>query len=306
MIEIRSVENDLELNRVFYILDRAFRRTKADYFIRRTIIGKKDYDFWQTRVLLYDGEIVSTIEIFPSLMWFDGRKIKNAGIGSVATDPEFQGRGLGIKIVKDTNRFAEEKGFHVATLFTSIFDFYAKANYFKVTYPFYEVGKIHYSPEDREVITFRPAYLSEIVKIHEKYNCELIGPLVKDQDDFMLSLAYLTEDTHLFLLSVKDGSPTGFIRARKFKNTIEVLEFASIEPDADLAIFINEIRKRAFYQRVFINLSDFEKEKIKSVELRPRGHYSMMFALLDESIDTKEEFIEKFSKKGNFWLADLY
>ena len=306
MIEIRSAENDLELNRVFYVLDRAFRRTKADYFIRRTTIGKKDYDFWQTRVLLYDGEIVSTIEIFPTLMWFEGEKIKNAGIGSVATDPDFQGKGLGIKMVEDTNRFARKKGFQVATLFTSIFDFYAKADYFKVTYPFYEAGKIHYRPEDREVITFRPAYLSDIVKIHEKYNRELIGPLVKDERDFTLSFAYLTEDTHLFLLSIKNGTLTGFIRAREFKNTIEVLEFASLEPDADLAIFIDEIRKRAFYQRVFINLSDFEREQIKNVELKHRGHYSMMFALLDKSMGSKDEFLEKFSKKGNFWLADLY
>ena len=306
MIEIRSAENDQELNRVFYVLDRAFRRTKADYFIRRTTIGKKDYDFWQTRVLVFDGEIVSTIEIFPTLMWFEGKKIKNAGIGSVATDPDFQGKGFGIKIVEDTNRFAREKDFHVATLFTSIFDFYAKSDYFKVTYPFYEVGKIFNVPEDREVVTFRPYLLTDIVKIHEQYNRELIGPVVKDERDFILSFAYLSEDTYLFLVSLREGVPTGFIRAREFKNTIEVLEFASLEPDADLAIFIDEIRKRAFYQRVFINLSDHEREKIKSVELKPRGHYSMMFALLDESMGPREEFIEKFSRKGNFWLADLY
>ena len=305
MIEIRSAQDDQELNEVFRILDRAFRRTKADYFIRRTTIGKKDYQFWQTRVLFYDGKLASTIEIFPTLMWFEGKKIKNAGIGSVATDPDFQGKGLGLKIVKDTNKFAKEKGFQVATLFTSIFDFYAKADYFKVTYPFYEIGNVYSIPQDRELITFRPCFLNDIVRIHESYNRNLIGPVVKDKEDFTRSFAYLNEDTYLFLISLKDGKPTGFIRGREFKNTIEILEFASIYPDEDLPLFVNEIRKRAFYTRIFINLSNFEKQKITGVELKPRGHYSMMFALLDDSLD-KEEFIKKFSEKGNFWLADLY
>lgn len=306
MVEIRAVKNEQELNEVFLVLDRAFRRTKADYFIRRTTIGKPDYDYWQTRVLVYEGKIASTMEIFPTLMWFEGDKIKNAGIGSVATDPDFQGKGLGIKIVRETNNFAKNKGFTVATLFTSIFDFYAKAGYFKVTYPFYEIGEVHSAPAGKKVITFRPAFLEDIEKIHDKYNSPLVGPVVKDKELYMRSFGFLNEDTWLFMLAHDGYKITGFIRAREFKNTLEVLEFASLTPDEDLALFTVNLRERGEHRRIFINLSDYEKEKITRVELKSRGHYSMMFAILDENFITEDEFAEKFKEKGNFWLADLY
>ncbi len=306
MVEIRSVKDEQELNEVFLVLDRAFRRTKADYFIRRTTIGKPNYDYWQTRVLVYEGKIASTIEIFPTLMWFEGNKIKNAGIGSVATDPDFQGRGLGIKIVKDTNNFAKNKGFKVATLFTSIFDFYAKAGYFRVTYPFYEIGEVYSVPQGKKVVTFRPAFLKDVVKIHRKYNSPLVGPVVKDEELYMRSFSFLNEDTWLFMLAYDGNEFTGFIRAREFKNTLEVLEFASLTPDEDLALFTIKLRERGERRRIFINLSNFEKEKIRSVELKSRGHYSMMFAILDENLISEDEFVEKFREKGNFWLADLY
>lgn len=306
MVEIRAVKNEQELNEVFLVLDRAFRRTKADYFIRRTTIGKPDYDYWQTRVLVYEGKIASTMEIFPTLMWFEGDKIKNAGIGSVATDPDFQGKGLGIKIVRETNNFAKNKGFTVATLFTSIFDFYAKAGYFKVTYPFYEIGEVHSAPAGKKVITFRPAFLEDIEKIHDKYNSPLVGPVVKDKELYMRSFGFLNEDTWLFMLAHDGYKITGFIRAREFKNTLEVLEFASLTPDEDLALFTVNLRERGEHRRIFINLSDYEKEKITRVELKSRGRYSMMFAILDENFITEDEFAEKFKEKGNFWLADLY
>ena len=306
MLEIRAVKDDLELNEVFRVLDRAFRRTKADYFIRRTTIGKPDYDYWHTRVLVLDGKVVSTIEIFPTFMWLEGRKIKNAGIGSVATDPDFQGRGLGIKIVKDTNNFVKNKGFTVATLFTSIFDFYAKAGYFKVTYPFYEIGRVYSLPAGKKVITFRPIYIERIVRIHEEYNRPLVGPVVKDCESYMRSFGFLNEDTWLFMLAHDGSDITGFIRAREFKNTLEVLEFASVTPDEDLALFTENLRERGERKRIFINLSDYEKERITRVELKSRGQYSMMFAILDDKFISKDEFIEKFRMRGNFWLADLY
>ncbi len=306
MVEIRSVKDERELDRVFFILDRAFRRTRADYFIRRTTIGKTGYEFWQTRVLLYNRRIVSTVEIFPTEMWFDGKKIKNAGIGSVATDPDFQGRGFGLDIVKDTNRFAREKGFTVATLFTSIFDFYAKADYFKVTYPYYEIGEVGNLPSGKYVITFAPHYIDDVLNIHREYNRSLVGPVVKDREWLLRSFAYLNEDTWLFLLSVGRDGISGYIRAREYKNTIEVLEFASITPDEDLALFVPELRKRGSFYRIFINLSNYEKSRISNVELIPRGHYSMMFALLDEGFMSRGDFLKKFEERGNFWLADLY
>jgi len=306
MVEIRSVKDERELERVFFILDRAFRRTRADYFIRRTTIGKHDYDFWQTRVLVLDGEIVSTVEIFPSEIWFEGKKIKNAGIGSVATDPDFQGRGFGLQIVRDTNRVAKERGFQVATLFTSIFDFYAKAEYFRVTYPYYEIGEVGSIPNGKHILTFMPRYVDDILRIHADYNRPLIGPVVKSRDWLMRSFAYLNEDTWLFLMAVGKDGITGYIRAREFKNTIEVLEFASLTPDEDLALFVPELRKRGSFQRIFINLSNYEKSRISNVELIPRGTYSMMFALLDEGFMDREEFVKKFRERGNFWLSDLY
>jgi GNAT superfamily N-acetyltransferase len=63
-----------------------------------------------------NGQFTSHVGIFPFVSMVDGRRLKVAGIGSVATHPEFRGRGLMKRLMQHVETRIEKEGFDLSIL----------------------------------------------------------------------------------------------------------------------------------------------------------------------------------------------
>jgi aminoglycoside 2'-N-acetyltransferase I len=92
---------------------------------------------------LFEGKMVSTIGIIPRKIRLGSRTVKVAGIGGVATDPEFQNRGFAGLLLEKTNRWLDQRPapeigiFDIAMLFceTKRIQYYGKFGYFLIGQP---------------------------------------------------------------------------------------------------------------------------------------------------------------------------
>ncbi|WP_234404887.1 GNAT family N-acetyltransferase [Paenibacillus bouchesdurhonensis] len=123
-IEIRPVQSRIELEAVYELLDTCFPLGKS-YFQSR-LDHSSTYRFDTTWVAVVDGVVASTIQVFPYICRIEEATLKVAGIGSVATRPEFRGQGLGLKILHKSTEWMAREGYDLSLLFAVIHPFYEK------------------------------------------------------------------------------------------------------------------------------------------------------------------------------------
>lgn len=286
---------------VLRLLQRAFPQTPVDYFPRRTFFDQS-YRLENTFILQIDGKIISTLHVFFYYMWMSGKKVPIAGIANVATEPEYQGKGYGTKIMEEVHRFiTEETDVDASVLFTGTPGFYERLGYKLFKIKTYMVSRYE-CKETVEIITFSPDLLNNIVEIHEVYNQRLVGPLSKRVEDFKAQFTYVNEDRSLFLVAKNGGKPSGYIRVRNEGDFLNILEFASINPGIDFPAFLGNFSGRFPDKRVLIGLSPLEKEVLKDyVDFEFNGERNIMFLPIKDGL-----ILDEFKEKGNFWLADVF
>ncbi|RJP17806.1 MAG: GNAT family N-acetyltransferase [Candidatus Abyssobacteria bacterium SURF_5] len=121
------------------------------------------------RVIVHDGRVVSHAAVYFSNLRTQDAILRVGCIGSVATDPEYRGRGLASRVVGDCLDLMREAGCHVAVLWTQRHSFYrrlgleaAGSEYlFRLT-----IADIADEPLCR-VAPYDPKHLAGIMRIHE-------------------------------------------------------------------------------------------------------------------------------------------
>lgn len=79
-----------------------------------------------TRVCEEDGRIVSAVQVVERRVCVGSAELVMGGIGNVATDPGYRGRGLNTHLLRDIIRVMKREGMDFSVLFTGICDFYAR------------------------------------------------------------------------------------------------------------------------------------------------------------------------------------
>lgn len=69
------------------------------------------------RLLFEGGRLASSVAVIPRDMYMNGAFLKMAGIGGVATYPEFRGKGYANLLMKDAVSFMEKQGYGLSTLY---------------------------------------------------------------------------------------------------------------------------------------------------------------------------------------------
>src|SRR5271169_312186 len=124
-LEIRGCRSGEELEEVVSLCDAAFPKTSREYFARH-VLKDRTLAPADTRVLVKDRKIVSSVQVFPRTMYCRGEKIGFGGIGNVATLPAEREKGYAGSVLRDALEYIRKKKLPVSLLTTTINPYYAK------------------------------------------------------------------------------------------------------------------------------------------------------------------------------------
>ncbi|MFB5188769.1 GNAT family N-acetyltransferase [Alicyclobacillus fastidiosus] len=226
-VEIRQVRHRHELEACFDLWGFVFSNESRAFFQERL-----DYDTHYvgetTWVAIVDGVIASAIQIFPYRARLESLELLVGGIGSVATHPEYRGRGLAQEILHAQIHWMEENGFDLSLLFTGIHDFYRQCGWEQVLEKEYSIDSLQLNPGGSRLAAggFVPAGhdLGEIARVYDEYNRHRTNSMVRSQEYWRDQLRWRHESlSRNFYAAIEDGEITAYLRLRE-KDAIYVDE----------------------------------------------------------------------------------
>jgi len=119
--EIASIGPD-EFKKALELQGRVFQ-LPSSYF--ETLVLKDPlFEYENVLVAKHRGRIVSQVQVFPKVVRIGTAHAWMGGIGGVATDPEYGGKGLAMALLQGALNLMRRKGYEISLLFTGIHDFY--------------------------------------------------------------------------------------------------------------------------------------------------------------------------------------
>jgi hypothetical protein len=182
-------------------------------------------------MLLYEGkDLASMACILPRIMNLDGFTLKLAGIGGVATAPEFRGKGYAAEVMKESVRQMEKRGYGLSLLYPYKSAFYEQFGYRNITIPFKVIdtaktGKPECKYSVRKLA--KPDYAG-LKKVYDIFNKSMTGtikrplPYWKNYCEYWVNQAKKMcwkEDP--FFCAYQKGSMAAYIRVSTIRKTWE-------------------------------------------------------------------------------------
>ena len=115
-MEIRAVQ-EAELDEMIALQCVIFRSDGYERYWGY-IRGDSSYRLDQTRVVLVDGQIISTLRIWERELRIGSRSVRMGGIGGVGTHPDYRGRGYASALMRETADHLRQTGYDVGMLFS--------------------------------------------------------------------------------------------------------------------------------------------------------------------------------------------
>jgi len=125
--EIRQIVGRSELEQCYDLWDRAFAVGRPYFQLR--LDHDREYREETTWGAFVDGTLASAIQIFPYWAHYGSVALQIAGMGNVATAPEFRHRGLAQMVLRQQILWMQRMGFDLSLLFTGIPSFYQQVGW---------------------------------------------------------------------------------------------------------------------------------------------------------------------------------
>ena len=181
-MEIRGV-HESEIAEMIDLQCQVFRPDGHERY-RQYVRTDPSYRYDQSRVLLVNGEIVSTLRVWEREMRIGSVPVPMGGIGGVGTHPEHQGAGYATALMKDTIDYMRTVGYDVGVLFSAIpCAFYRKLGWASVPLAGFRVTRrrtVGLEPTEWHVEPFDEGRdLEPAIALYDKHNAEQSGSLVR-------------------------------------------------------------------------------------------------------------------------------
>lgn len=171
-----------------------------------------------TRVCEEDGRIVSAVQVVERSVYIGSAELVMGGIGNVATDPDYRGRGLNTQLLKDIIRVMKREGMDFSVLFTGIHDFYARLGWRSVPIKYYAGDFRANQAPVTSGYTVRPCVfekdLPALMEVHESFNRHRPFTTIRTPEywrGYVLPRFREQEDT---LVAEVGGSVVGYLYAQ--------------------------------------------------------------------------------------------
>lgn len=144
------------------------------------------YRYDQSRVVVVNGQIVSTLRVWEREMRIGSIAVPMGGIGGVGTHPDHQGAGYATALMKDTVAYMRTVGYDVGALFSAIpCAFYRKLGWASVPLAGFRVTQrqnIGLKETEWRVEPFDEGRdLEPSIALYDEHNAEQSGSLVRTQ-----------------------------------------------------------------------------------------------------------------------------
>lgn len=204
--DYRSIVNRKELEEVYDLLDVAFPVGRQ--FFQQRLDHDSTYDPATTWIASVNGTIASTVQIFPFRSRVEDESVFVAGIGSVATHPDFRGQGHSQLLLKKLTEWMDEQGYDLSLLFAVITPFYEKAGWSVVTEPLYDLNSSGVPGDisgEYEIVPFDPSYTEAMAAIYEQFNQSRTLTAIRPAAYWKDHLQWPNWKSTLCLLAIKNG-----------------------------------------------------------------------------------------------------
>lgn len=203
---------------VYDLLSVCFPDARPGLFQSQT---ENDSSFrWRHARLVQAGErIVGYVRVFKREMWLRGARLRAAGIGSVATHPDYQRRGLASDLLRDTVARLRRGRYHLSFLSTGIPEFYERLGWRIVRQPAHGVQAAEAAAlPERPGLTIRPSGRSDlavVALIHAQATRGRTGAVVRSLRHWSDQLSWSDDDAGGFLVGAGAlHGPAAYVRAR--------------------------------------------------------------------------------------------
>jgi ribosomal protein S18 acetylase RimI-like enzyme len=240
----------------YELLSLCFPDARPDLFRRQT---EHDSTFrWRHgRVVEVDGAVVGYLRIFDRRMWVRGARLSAAGIGSVATHPDYRRRGLATALLRDTLALLRRDGYHLSFLGTEIAaPFYERLGWRIVRQPSHGAPAAEAATlSERPGLTIRPfapSDLAMVARIHARATRGRTGAVARSLRYWADHMSWIDDDAGGFLVATGGRRGlTAFVRSRseRWASTLVVLDAHCREgAEGDLAPLLGALGRYAVGQ----------------------------------------------------------
>ncbi|MDR0270474.1 GNAT family N-acetyltransferase [Paenibacillus sp.] len=257
--EIRHIANRAELEAVYDILGDVFPDGR-DFFQKR-LDHDSAYELSTTWIAMQQGDIASTIQVFPFASRIEDVALKIGGIGSVATVPAFRGQGHCIQILHRISAWMEQQEYDLSLLFAVINPFYEKVGWSTVPETMYEMSRADSMVEtssEYDFIPFDPSYTEVISGIYEQFNSSVTGTVNRARGHWNDRLNWPKWQASSCLLAVRNGVVVAYGHisetAADGEAYLDELCYAKGEEQAVIPLFHALSKQRPEAERILVNL----------------------------------------------------
>ena len=181
-MEIRGIHGS-ELEEMIDLQCRVFRPDGHERY-SQYVRTDPSYRYDQSRVVVVNGQIVSTLRVWEREMRIGSIAVPMGGIGGVGTHPDHQGAGYATALMKDTITYMRGAGYDVGVLFSAIpCAFYRKLGWASVPLAGFRVTRrrnIGLEETKWRVEPFDEGRdLEESITLYDSHNAQQSGSLVR-------------------------------------------------------------------------------------------------------------------------------
>lgn len=257
--EIRHIANRAELEAVYDILGDVF--PDGRFFFQKRLDHDSAYDLTTTWIAMQQGDIASTVQVFPFASRIGDAAVKIGGIGSVATVPAYRGQGHCRQILHNLSAWMEQQEYDLSLLFAVINPFYEKAGWHTVLETMYEMRRADITSEtSREygIIPFDPSKTEDISGIYEQFNAGNAGTVIRPRGHWHDRLNWPKWQASSCLLAVRNGVVVAYGHisetAADGAAFLDELCYAKGEDQAAIPLFHALTKQRPEAERILVNL----------------------------------------------------
>ncbi|MGC8595550.1 MAG: GNAT family N-acetyltransferase [Candidatus Kryptoniota bacterium] len=306
-ISVRGCKNDSELKAVVDLCDIAFPNTNREYF-ERHIYRDGTLSPSDTRILLKNDKIVSSVQVFPRSIYLNGRIIKMGGIGNVATLPEERRNGYAGMLLVDAIEYMRSRDMQISMLTTTINNYYERFGFQTIKRHVF-VCNIGNPVRNNNIRRFDLRKdLNAVMGLYESYNRAAIGSIARDLKYWNFQINFSDDDKDLFLVYELNEEVIAYTRSKRLDDRLKVLEYSFAGQNSEL---ITALLRHSMFEarrdKIELFISEREKSRlpfIRDSDLRIDTDLMIRFLSSGLTIEEKELLLKE--NYITFWMTDFF
>jgi predicted N-acetyltransferase YhbS len=234
-LKLRAARRD-DLPAVYDLLETAFPEARRQLFVALTE-ADSTFRLRHARVAVRDGHIIGHVRIFARRMRVRGVPLPAGGIGSVATHPDAQHRGIASMLMRDAVDQMRRDGVAVSFLFTGIPGFYERLGYRIVREPSFTANAAEAAalaaPSMYDMRPATEADVPRLVALHRAATIDTTGSVCRTRRQWRDAQSWLAEAPQESFVAELHGRIVAYVRTRCRTYGHEIMELQHRPGHAD-------------------------------------------------------------------------